>query len=99
MDFETTKSGLAVPVTPPPPEKKMGRKFGLLELRDETNRVKATRALEDLWDAMELSQPMRILLPPHGQAKGVYDVHYAMWQTMACFLLGKEDCPEKEILT
>ena len=85
-DMKQLRSGLLVP------QQKPTRRYGAHEIRDEDRREQATQAMLDLWDAMDLSSNGGIL------DDGSYDLHYRLYRFIGETLLGKEGCPEKEIL-
>ncbi len=98
MEFEKTASGLVVPTAPPPPEEEPARKFGLLEIRDPEKRKISLAALSLLWDAMGLSSGGGGIRLPEDGPEGLWDAHYAMWESMGRSLVGDE-CPYEEVLT
>ena len=70
------------------------RKLGVLEVTDEARRAQVKRALENLWDALDLSGESRIILNDDHKKWGD---HYRLYIFIGHSLLGT-DCPEKEIL-
>lgn len=91
MKFDVRDSGLAVPATKPEPPP---RTYGPLEIHDAARRVIARKALLELWDAMDLSNPPRVVMP----GAEAWEAHYQAYRYVGEMLLGK-DCPEKEQLT
>ena len=91
--YEKRESGLVVPVTPPP-SPPPARYCGPLELQDPDKRTAAAKALNDLWDAMELSAKCGL---GDGAAER-HEAHWGGWRYLGEMVLG-EDCPDREVLT
>ena len=71
------------------------RKYGPLEVHDPERRTAATVALNNLWNALDLSDPPRIAVD---RTDAEYEAHYQAWKYLANLLLG-DDCPEHGINT
>ena len=91
MEMEETDSGILIPKEKPdtPP-----KQCGPLEIQDPKNRDKATKALDMLWNAMELYKGTRGL--EHEIRNR--DAQLKAYNTFSKMLLG-EDQPEHEVWT
>lgn len=94
MEFIERESGIVVPVSKTPPEPaskpRPHRRYGLLEIQDETRRELAHEAMELLWKAMDLSSGGGII------NRHVHEEHYRLYHYVGEMLLGDE-LPEHEM--
>jgi len=93
MEIRVLDSGLAVPHEPP---KVPARKYGPLEIHGDEERARASNAMKELWDVMELHDPPRgIVICAEDEA--VYAAYLGAWELIGRMLLG-EDIPKGEVL-
>jgi len=96
MEFTNRNSGLAVPQSNPPQRPKPPKRpYRVTEIQDEEKRELASKALLQLWDAMDLSNSSRIHLP-NSPSNEMSDVHWQIYHFVGELILG-EDCPEREV--
>jgi hypothetical protein len=95
--YTVLESGLAVPAEKPQPPVKPVRNIPVIELRDPADRALAIGALEDLWQAMDLSNPPASFTFPH-DSQARYDAHKAAWELIARLTVGP-DAPSFEVRT
>jgi hypothetical protein len=91
MEFIERDDGIVVPKQPPQPP---GREYGALEIRDETQREQAHKAMGMLWRAMGLHNPSAIRLPDEVKD---FDGVYRLYRYFGEAILGA-DCPDFEQL-
>lgn len=92
MEFQERESGLVVPkdkVQVP------HREYGPLEIQDDEPRELASKALLQLWDAMNLSNPPSGIVTRNNRN---HETYYQLYQFVGQLLLGP-DYPEKEVRT
>lgn len=90
-EFEQRKSGLITPVE----KKKRERKRRALEVDSSERREKVSKAMLQLWDALELSHFRKLDSPvDHGN----HDEHRRLYEFIGKTLLG-DDCPFRAELT
>ena len=98
MECEQLKSGLVVPVKKSEPEPPP-RRYGPLEVRDDERRKEVTRAMLDLWDAMNCQQSDCFLSEPtEKEEKERIQARRDLFEYVGKMLLGA-DCPEGYELT
>ena len=91
-EFEQRASGLSVPKSAPKAAPKApNRKLHVHEVQDPERREAVRKALNDLWNALNLSNPHRF-----SDAATTWELHYLCYRHLGEILLG-DDCPEREV--
>lgn len=91
MELEKKDFGLFIPV-----EKKetSDKQCSMIEIQDEEKREMAKKAMDLLWDAMDLGSGKNAI---HISGYDTYDLYWNTYWMVGKMLLG-DDTPEKEVL-